>query len=270
MDNTSTSRSIAHIKPQASLIPKFPLLNVPTDILRRILLHTDVQSLCNLSQTCKILYEEIQDDTLWRSIAILRFRVTARVTASRRLQSVGNVQWKTLYANWHLQSRMPVSKFSGVGYLNAFGRGRCFNNGVCAWITVTSSNDCKLTDCTLRIRIVVQNIFVNRCFVNVNDLNIEIKNVLNNDNTLKIVGSGVEGHGCLMKHGLGIHEVGVIFAKVRIDGTVFEIDALERIERISFPVQVNNVDNTMICKMCDRQIWDSYQLLPGGWWARVG
>lgn len=252
------------------------LLTLPADVLRRILWHADVWTLGRLAQTNTRLRDEVRDDELWREQAIRRFRVTRRTTNSRRLQAAGGVSWRTLYANWHAQLRMPMSRFSGPA-INAFAKGS--GAGACAWLTVNSTDDCKVMDCTLRVRVVVQNICaselvvpaslafyvqnvglivagqrsVNGCFLRIVDLNIQ------------------RAHGSLNVTNL-LHkdDFVIIFAQLRIHGTIFEIDALERLSYVAVPVIADGKCDHIVCKTSDRQIWDSYELLPGGWWARIG
>ena len=74
----------------------------------------------------------------------------------------------------------------------------------------------------------------------------------------------------LNKYGLLKDDIQIIFTQVKIEKAVFEIDALERIESVSIPIKADGVEEVITCEMSDRHIWESYELLPGGWWARVG
>lgn len=69
---------------------------------------------------------------------------------------------------------------------------------------------------------------------------------------------------------LGRDDFLVMFVDVKIAGPDFEIEALERLEKVIVPVVVDGVTVPIVCKMSERIIWDAYELLPGGWWARVG
>lgn len=69
---------------------------------------------------------------------------------------------------------------------------------------------------------------------------------------------------------LGRDDFLVMFVDVKIVGPDFEIEALERLEKVIVPVVVGGETVPIVCKLSDRIIWDAYELLPGGWWARVG
>lgn len=133
------------------------LQTLPPELLRHILLHADVKSLCHLRLTCSALRLAVEDEVLWRQLVQRRFRVSARVLNSRRLMAVGGVSWRELYANWHSSARMPTTRMSGTAH-PAFARGHLNTRGVLLWVTVVSTDDCRLVSGTMRVRIILQNV----------------------------------------------------------------------------------------------------------------
>lgn len=262
------------------------LLNLPTDILRRILTHADAQTLLNLCETSQHLHAEIADDLLWKHLVFRRFRLTDRAAPPKRLLSAGSVCWRTLYANWHMQARMPTSRFSGPG-VHAFAKGRA--GGVFVWLTVTSSDDCRVRNGRLRVRIVVQNVLAGTVSILCKRIAFQVQN-----EGLVVVNQPARGgtqlpfqcHHCsanfvsaLFERAKGNLDVTdvlsrddfvIVSVELFIDGAVFEIDALERLDCVVVPVLEDGRRFDVVCKFSDRQIWQCYELLPGGWWARNG
>lgn len=254
----------------------FPLLALPLDIQRRILENVDVYTLAKLSQCNRHLNRESLEESLWRRLAMQRFRVTLRTPASRRLQAAGHVRWRTLYLNWHTQGRIPVSRYSGPN-LRAFAKGRA--SGVFVWFTVTSTEDCRLVDDNLRFRIIVQNVSCKQVRVCTTEIAFRINNIgtigfLNpphNGCSASILNTAIdrapENH-CAHEN-LLCNDVTVVFGTVHIPGCAWEVDVLERISDIITPVIADGKRYEIVSHLADR-FWDSYELFPGGWWARVG
>lgn len=266
------------------------LLSLPADILRRILFFVDLPTLRHLSTLNSALYDEICDDSLWKLLAIRRFRVTARTPNSRRLQADRPLSWRLLYSNWHISARMPVSRVSGPNFA-AFARGRA--SGVFAWLTVSSADDCRVSHGILRVRVVVQNVSAGTAHLRDGGI------------VFQLGGAGLVGAGakypvkgchasvvsavvetardgashsvsCPPAGGLPLplhkDDFAVLSVEVCVAGAVFEVDALERVDRLTVTVDLDgecgraNVE----CPLSQKQIWESYELLPGGWWARLG
>lgn len=304
----------------------FSLLRLPTDVLRRILLHSDISTLRALSLSCRALEEEVQDDRLWQAAAIRRFRVTPRVKSTRRLQAA-RVDWRTLYVNWHAQGRMPATRFSGPGN-TAFARGRSAHGTVLLWITVASADDCRLSNNALNLRVVAQNVANAPTRINASRaLTVRVRGKagtvdcrhatsrdVGTEGRLEVLENVVvdadnkhthlpydvkekeedeeeEEKGCTKcsccpkKKSTGTKkktpisaaallkrdEVQIIFTKVTVEKAVFEVDALERIESVVVPVSIDGRPEELVtCNISDRHIFEAYELLPGGWWARVG
>lgn len=264
------------IKVEADNKDVFPLLALPLDVVQRILYYTDARTLGRLAETNSLMREEVSDDRVWREQTIRRFRVTPRTKVSRRLQAAGGISWRTLYTQWHTQPRMPISRFTGPTF-NAFAKGCSASS--CGWMTVHSSDDCKLPDSTLRVRVVVQNVYARDLIVEHESLAFFVSNVglivagapPTNDCSARVVDSTVHRArgsrdiaNLLRKDDFVVHSV-----QLRVHSAVFEIDALERLTHISIPVVADGKPDNVICKISERQIWDSYELLPGGWWARI-
>lgn len=259
----------------------FPLLALPIDILRRILTHADVVTLSALSETSHRLLNEVYHEALWKHISVRRFRVTPRIATSRRLQAAGGVSWRTLYANWHLQGRMPISRHSGPN-INAFAKGRA--GGAFAWMTVPSTNDCRLRNGAMRFRVVIQNVSATSISVRPTSVAISLQNagvivpgvcasagcVMSVSHTVFDRAVGKNGNRHVSSAVLSKDDFIVISAHIKMCGTVFEIDVLERIKSLIVPIIADGCRFNVECPMSDRHIWDSYELLPGGWWARVG
>lgn len=99
------------------------------------------------------------DDSLWRLLVHRRFRVSSRVARSRRLLAAGGVSWRLLYQQWHSSARMPTSKLSGSQYPSfAKGRLRRHDTAALVWVTVVSTDDCRLVAGFIRLRVVLQNV----------------------------------------------------------------------------------------------------------------
>lgn len=255
---------------------------LPIDVLRRILTHADVHTLLRLSETSGRLNEEVGDDSLWRHLCFRRFRITARTTLSKRLQSAGDLRWRTLYANWHMQGRMPMSRYSGPS-VSAFGKGRA--GGTFVWLTVTSADDCRLRDGVLRVRLIVQN--VSACRVRVlrervafcirmrGLIAVNANSRTTQDVHARVVERFVERshQRCTLNVPADVlfcDDFEIVSAEVRIKSAVFEIDALEQLEYVFVPIVADDKRVDVVCKLSDRQIWQCYEMLPGGWWARIG
>lgn len=257
-------------------IDTFPLLSLPVDVLRRILQNVDFCTLSTLSQCNRYLQQEISDDALWIYLAMTRFRVTLRTATSRRLQTAGSVSWRTLYSNWHTQARIPVTRYSGPN-IHPFAKGRAC--GVFAWFTVTSTEDCRLVNGNLRFRIVVQNVSCRKASV----LTTAIAFRVDAFGAIGVLSPSRDGHSAAIRSaivdsapnnrsrldGLLRNDVTVIFGTISIPGCIWEVDMLERISAVVVPVVADGKQCDIICCLNDR-FWESYELLPGGWWARVG
>lgn len=144
-------------------MPSPSLHHLPPELLRNLFLYADLPTLFALSQTCRVISEAItSDDSLWHLLAIRRFRVSPRTIRSRRLLSAGPISWRLLYQQWHASSRIPTSKLSGTHHPSfARGRLRLSRNQAPAaliWVTVASTDDCRLIAGALTLRIVIQNV----------------------------------------------------------------------------------------------------------------
>lgn len=316
-------------------VESFKIMTFPIDVLRRILTHADVRTLLCLSETSQRVRSEVYDNALWKHLAFRRFRITPRATTPRRLMNAGPLCWRTLYANWHMQARMPLSRFSGPA-VDAFAKGR--GSGCFVWMTVVSEDDCRIRETGLRVRVIVQNVWASKLVVPVRGVAFQIRNCgfigitggtgSNDDCHARVVDCVTEradrrddrkssrfapcasspglmagrpggrpggrpadpaqlGEGTLPGETLGAidekdiadgarysavlrkDDFCIISAQVAVKGAVFEIDALERMEFVYVPVIVDGDKNVVICRLSDRQIWQCYELLPGGWWARI-
>lgn len=253
----------------------FPLLALPVDVLRRVLQKADLSTLSALSQCNKYLQREVRDDCLWVYLAMARFRVTLRTATSRHLQTAGPVSWRTLYSNWHTQARIPITRYSGPN-IQTFAKGRAC--GVFAWFTVTSTEDCRLVSGNLRFRVVVQNVACGKAVIRKTAITFRVNTV----GTIDVLRPSSDGHSAAIQssvidnasdnpnqdNSLLRNDVAVILGTIRIPGCIWEVDALERINAVVVPVIVDGKHCDIMCHLNDR-FWESYELLPGGWWARV-
>lgn len=276
VDSLQGSRKDDHSQSFDDRIDTFPLLKLPVDILRRILQNVDVCALAALSQCNKYFRREISDESLWLYLAMTRFRVTLRTATSRRLQVAGAVSWRTLYSNWHTQARIPVTRYSGPN-IHPFAKGRAC--GVFAWFTVTSTEDCRLVNGNLRFRLVVQNVCCSKVAVLMTAIAFRVDTV----GTISVLNPSRDGPSAAIRSAivdsapnnrshldsLLQNDVTVIFGTIRMPGCIWEVDMLERISAVVVPVVADGEHFDIICYVGDR-FWDSYELLPGGWWARVG
>lgn len=262
------------------------LLSLPTEVLRLILFYADVRSLANLSETSQEFHALATSDALWHDLTRRRFRLSRRSGPPRRAQIAGSICWRTLYSNWHTQVRMPISRHSGPTF-RAFARAATSHAAV--WFTVSSAEDCRLQNSVLRARVVVQNIGAGGHQGVVTLVGKKIAVNIGGVGLLRQVddvkgGCQVHVRGAVVQAlstnrwiqeldtqwRLGMDDFVVVPIDVRMCGADAEIDALERVTEVHVPILVDGTESTVVARMSDKQIWDAYELLPGGWWARVG
>lgn len=143
------------------------------------------------------------------------------------------------------------------------------------WVCVSSADDCRLRDHGLRLRVIVQNV---DCGVT-RILKEGICLVLVDGRVIRVGASGGGVHAKLFEWSVERAGSGDEMAVLRKDdfvtigiyvsmpGAVFEVDALERLHEVRVPI---TGDATEICAatFVETEIWEAYDLLPGGWWAR--
>uniref|UniRef100_H2YQ63 F-box domain-containing protein n=1 Tax=Ciona savignyi TaxID=51511 RepID=H2YQ63_CIOSA len=80
--------------------PIHGLLSLFPELLLRILSHLDVQSVCAVSQTCRILSDVSKEDNLWRSLFIKDFNVVPGDTHGQ--------SWRETYVQKYKRKRQQV------------------------------------------------------------------------------------------------------------------------------------------------------------------
>lgn len=67
---------------------------------------------------------------------------------------------------------------------------------------------------------------------------------------------------------LGKDDLLLAAVDVAVRGAVFEVDALEQMVELRARVEGHR-EGEIVAKFAEKEIWEAYDLLPGGWWVRV-
>lgn len=257
---------------------------LPADVLSLIFQHLDFRSLCSLSETNTFLHALAHNESVWRHITTRRFRVNTNNPLPRPLAMSGGISWKTLFSNWHAQHRMPISKTTGPTFF-VFAKGDPSVSHIHMWVCVSSAEDCRLRNGALRLRVVVQNVSQPYILLQpsqthiscVDGARIRSQPTCDSRRTLTIVHTACEAWCSNTASNrrvdaekpllLALDEFAVILIDVRIAGTVFEVDVLEQLQDVRIPVITQGCQHA-VAPFMHGAVWDAYEFLPGGWWAR--
>ena len=155
---------------------------------------------------------------------------------------------------------MPVSRHSGPTF-RAFAKGACACGAVLAWVTVPTADDSRLRAGVLRLTLVVQNVSAGRLRVPRDGVLV----VLADRVVSGVVAEWVtEGE----REWLGKDDLLLAAVDVAVRGAVFEVDALEQMVELRARVEGHR-EGEIVAKFAEKEIWEAYDLLPGGWWVRV-
>ncbi|CAN8063479.1 unnamed protein product [Agarophyton chilense] len=264
---------------------------LPADALRRIAQQLDYSSLCALSETSTQLHALATDEHLWQHLAARRFRASRVPRGNMSRTTRTTPSWRTLFAAWHAQGRMPHSRQTGMRFRSFVRAERPWH--VRLWLCVTSADDCRLRDGALRARVVVQNVGGGGGTVRVMARRVGF--VLCDGGVVR-AGERADAHagvgaqqtafaqvatvwrererergdggeneeeeeGCELR----LDEFAVVSVVIGMHDATFEVEVLERLRQVFVPLSAGGEARAT---MVERRVWDAYEQLPGGWWVR--
>lgn len=149
---------------------------------------------------------------------------------------------------------------------------------------MVSAEDCRLRSNTLRLRLIMQNVaneplrvlYNKLCISLVDGGGLQIRRAKRGD----MCATGVEwavdrvkghvNHSRYEVDVLQMYDFAILTLDVVLPDVVFEVDALERLKEIRVPclIEAASHHTVVVATFVEKEIWDAYSLVPGGWWVR--
>mmetsp|Transcript_57109 Transcript_57109/g.170212 ORF Transcript_57109/g.170212 Transcript_57109/m.170212 type:complete len:238 (-) Transcript_57109:241-954(-) len=122
---------------------------IPQEVLRRVLVYTDIPSLSKLTQTSKAKSNSTvshlaSDDCTWLGLVHRRFNISTNAgrMGPPRSKSYGGNSWKAAYRSMSMASRLPKCRAMPRKHV-VFAKGtNRKTHSVSAWVMISHTDDC--------------------------------------------------------------------------------------------------------------------------------